>query len=125
MYECFRHTCCCSSFPGLDKLVEGTAFSTSLIVECVLDFVKKVLMGGLYRAICVHPGEEVTIVLGRCVIAMGLRGAGAWRTLSTRSHAAALTVCLNSLSHQGEGRKPLVSGLMRRVPAWFAMSPTQ
>ena len=114
---------------GRDKLGEVTAFSTSLVAECVLDFVKMVLMGGGSIVPSAFIQRKATIVPGRCVRVMRLKGAGAWEglgdSLSKRSPVAALTACLSSVSHQGEGRKLLVSGLMGRVPTRFAMSPTQ
>jgi hypothetical protein len=68
---------------------------------------------------------KVKTVPGRCMMDIGFRGAGAWETLSKSSPVAALVVCLKRVSHNGEWRKPLVSGFMGRVPARFAMSPTQ
>ena len=109
---------------GRDKLLEVTALPASLVSECILDFVEKVLVWRLHCAICVHPGEgdnrPRAVHDGHRV-----KRGWAWKTLSKRSPVAALTVCLNRVSHQGEGRKPLVIGFMGRVPARFAMSPTQ
>ena len=42
---------------GWYKLGQVTALPTSLVSECILDFVKQILVGGLHCAICVHPGE--------------------------------------------------------------------